>query len=78
MFSPAPSASRIKRYAEEAAATHNVEPQDVMSATRAVAPVKARWAMWKRLSDEGFSIASIARAVGRHHTTVMYALRKVG
>lgn len=78
MITPAPSASRIKRYAAEAAAAHDVEPADVMGTARTVAFVQARWAMWKRLSDEGFSIASIARAFGRHHTTVLYALRKVG
>ena len=76
MISPAPSASRIERYAAEAAAAHAVQPEDVMGSARTVAIVQARWTMWKRLFDEGFSTSSIARAVGRHHTTVMHALRK--
>lgn len=32
--------------------------------------------MWRRLSDEGFSLYAIGQAVGRHHTTVMHALRQ--
>jgi chromosomal replication initiation ATPase DnaA len=76
MISPAPSASRIERYAAEVAAAHDLQPADVMGSARTVAIVQARWAMWKRLFDEGFSTSSIARAVGRHHTTVMHALRK--
>ncbi len=76
MISPAPSASRIERYAAEAAAAHGVEPAEVMGTARTFALVQARWAVWKRLSNEGFSTSSIARAVGFHHTTVMHALRK--
>jgi chromosomal replication initiation ATPase DnaA len=76
MISPAPSASRIERYAAEVAAAHDVEPDDVMGSARTVAIVQARWALWKRLFDDGFSTSSIARSVGRHHTTVMHALRK--
>lgn len=76
MISPAPSASRLERYAAEAAATYGVEPAEVTGTARTGAIVQARWAMWKRLSKEGFSTSSIARAVGCHHTTVMHALRK--
>jgi hypothetical protein len=32
--------------------------------------------MWRRLSDEGFSLYAIGQAVGRHHTKIMRALRK--
>jgi len=77
MISPAPSASRIERYAAEAAAAHDVKPADVIGPARTVTIVQARWAMWKRLSKDGFSTSSIARAVGCHHTTVMHALKKV-
>lgn len=76
MISPAPSASRIERYAAEAAAAHGVDPAEVTGTARTAEIVQARWAMWKRLSKEGFSTSSIARAVGCHHTTVRHALRK--
>jgi chromosomal replication initiation ATPase DnaA len=33
--------------------------------------------MCKRFADDGFSTSSIARAVGRHHTTVMHALKTI-
>jgi chromosomal replication initiation ATPase DnaA len=47
-----------------------------MGRGRTVAVVRARVALWKRLSDDGFSLYAIGQAVGRHHTTVMHALRK--
>jgi chromosomal replication initiation ATPase DnaA len=76
MTSRAPSASRVERYAAEAAAAHDIAPEDVMGKGRTVAFVRARCAVWQRLSDEGFSLYAIGQAVGRHHTTVMHALRK--
>jgi chromosomal replication initiation ATPase DnaA len=47
-----------------------------MGRGRTVAVVRARVALWKRLSNEGFTMYAIGQAVGRHHTTVMHALRK--
>ncbi len=47
-----------------------------MGTGRTVAFVRARWVVWKRLSDEGFSLYAIGQAVGRHHTTIMHALKK--
>lgn len=76
MISPAPSASRVEQYAAEAAAAHDITPEDLMGRGRAVKLVRARCVVWKRLFDEGFSMNAIALAVGRHHTTVMHALRK--
>lgn len=75
MISAEPSASRVEEYAAEAAAAYHVAPIDVMGTGRTVAFVEARRAVWKRLFDDGFSTSSIARAVGRHHTTVMHALK---
>lgn len=75
MISAEPSASRVEQYAAEAAAAYFVEPSDVMGTGRTVAFVEARRAVWRRLADEGFSTSSIARAVGRHHTTVRHALK---
>ena len=77
MTGRAPSASRVERYAAEAAAAHDVTPEDVMGTGRTVPFVRARWEVWKPLSDEGFSLYAIGQAVGRHHTTIMHALRKV-
>lgn len=77
MTGRAPSASRVERYAAEAAAAHDVTPQDVMGKRRTVAAVRARRVVCKRLSDEGFSLYAIGQAVGCHHTTVMHALRKM-
>lgn len=75
-MSPAPSKSRIAQHAAEAAAAHGVTPEDVMGRGRTVGVVRARVALWQRLSDEGFSLYAIGQAVDRHHTTVMHALRK--
>ncbi len=47
-----------------------------MGTGRTVAFVCARWTVWKRLSNEGFSLHAIGQAVGRHHTTIMHALKK--
>ena len=77
MTGRAPSALRVERYAAEAASTYGISATDVMGTARTVAFVSARCVMWKRLYDEGFSKAAIGRAVGRHHTTVMHALRKM-
>ncbi len=76
MTSRAPSVSRVERYAVEVAAAYGIAASDVMGTARTADFVSARWAMWKRLFDDGFSMAAIGRAVGRHHTTVMHALRK--
>jgi chromosomal replication initiation ATPase DnaA len=76
MTSRAPSASRVAQYAAEAAAAQDVNPEARMGRGRTVAVVRARVALWKRLSDDGFSLYAIGQAVGRHHTTVMHALRK--
>lgn len=71
-----PSASRVERYVAEAAAAHDITREDVMGTGRTVAFVCARWTVWKRLSNEGFSLHAIGQAVGRHHTTIMHALKK--
>ena len=71
-----PSASRVAQYAAEAAAANDVHPDDVMGTARTVSFVRARCQVWRRLYDDGFSMYAIGQAVGRHHTTVMHALRK--
>ncbi|RYF50288.1 MAG: hypothetical protein EOO38_06030 [Cytophagaceae bacterium] len=76
MTSRAPSVSRVEQYAAEAAAAHDITAEDVMGNGRSIEFVQARWSMWRRLSDEGFTLYAIGQAVGRHHTTIMHALRK--
>jgi chromosomal replication initiation ATPase DnaA len=75
-MSHTPSPSRVAQYAAEAAADNNVDPADVMGTARTASFVRARCHMWRRLYEDGFSMAEIGKAVGRHHTTVMHALRK--
>ena len=75
MITAEPSTSWVEQYAAEAASAYFLTRADVMVAGRSVVFVEARRAMWKRFADDSSSTSSIVRAVGRHHTTVMHALK---
>jgi chromosomal replication initiation ATPase DnaA len=58
------------------AEAHGVTLGDVLGYSRRAYIVAARRAAMHALRDEcGYSLCQIGRLLGRHHTTVMHALR---
>lgn len=69
---------RVRLYACIAAANHGTTIPRVMSQSRYKRDVQARWELWRRLHEDGFSFSRIGRWTGRHHTTVMHGLGLIG
>lgn len=63
-------------YAAQEAWERNVATRDIFSPTRLPHVVAARTAVMRRLRDDGYSLMAIGRMMGRHHSTVIHALRK--
>lgn len=55
------------------------KPRDQQPKTKVKRPERppADWDAWKRMRDGGMSLPQIGRAVGRHHTTILSALRRL-
>lgn len=68
---------RADRLIEEACAYLEVAPDAVRGPLRCHDLVAARWLCCDLLRRAGFSPAAIARALGKDHSTVVHALRKV-
>lgn len=49
---------------------------DLLSDCRLSELVRLRHAWWQRLAALGWTASEIGRHVGRHHTTILHALRK--
>jgi len=66
---------RVIAYAREEAERYGWTLELVLGRGRA--PSDARQAVMRRLRADGFSYPEIGMMMGRHHTTVMHACRKV-
>lgn len=80
-----PSQGRIASLIATASEGADVSPSDVRNVVhphrepvRLRRVVRARWAVWKALREEGFGYAPIANAWGcnLNHTSIMYAERQ--
>jgi chromosomal replication initiation ATPase DnaA len=60
-----------------AADLYGVDVDDVLSTSRADRAVRARQGACWLLRGHGMSLPEIGRALGRDHTTVLYACRKI-
>lgn len=67
---------RVRSYAEQEAARHGVDVAAVLGNDRHRKPARARQAVMRRLSDDGFTLGQIGGWLHRHHTTVLHAVRK--
>lgn len=67
---------RVRLYAYEEAQNAGVEAAAVLSPTRGtLAAIRARFAVMRRLRDDGFHVTQIARWLGRDHSTVVHGLQ---
>lgn len=66
---------RHARLLAEAAFIHGVKPADIMGRSRDWKVVRARRQMMTRYREAGYTLPRIAAIFGRHHTTVMAAIR---
>lgn len=67
---------RVKRYAEEIAAEHDVSVRAILSFDRTGSLWRARRAVWRRLRDDGFSSAQIGAWFNRDGSTVRATLSR--
>ena len=66
----------VSRIAEESEILHNLVPGTIMGPGRSDRAVKARWLVMATLDARGWSQSQIGRVLGKHHTTVLNALRQ--
>jgi hypothetical protein len=71
------SRSRYRAMIEAEAAHAGVNPKLVLGWSRQTACTEIRLRVWRQLRDEGCSLPVIARAAGRHHSTILYGLRRL-
>lgn len=71
---PAP----IDRLLRCTAQAHNITQFAMRTSTRRKDVVAARWAFAEWARSEGYSLPVIGRAINKHHTTILHALRQVG
>lgn len=62
----------------EVAARHGVDPDDLHGPSRLRRICRARWEAMRLLRARGLSSPMIGRMFNRDHTSVLYALRKLG
>lgn len=61
----------------DVAAEHHVKATDIAGKVRQAPIVAARWEVWRRLRDLGWSMAEIGRRTGHDHTSVMHGLGRL-
>lgn len=69
----------FKAVLTEVSRTTGVSALEIMADVRRREVCRARWTVFKKLRDEGYSLPQIGKHANRHHTTVMWgiaALRK--
>jgi hypothetical protein len=66
------SPDRWIREATQEAVEAGLKPGLLLAGRRGGGYHQARWRVWHRLSEAGYSYASIARACGADHTSVRY------
>lgn len=72
-----PSRARIDDLARRFAIELKIGRDLILSKSHKPGPARARWLMYKVLREEGFSFPGIGLAMGVHHTTVLYGLRRL-
>ncbi len=68
---------RVKLYACIEAANHGVTIAQIMGEERKRKTVAARWAVMRRLYQDGLTVTQIGRWMNRDHTAVLHALGHV-
>lgn len=58
-----------------AAQAYDVRPSYILGKSREREHVQARWHAARLMREEGLSLPQIGRALNRHHTTIMQALK---
>lgn len=61
---------------QAAAVRHGVDLETIMGPCKQSEIVAARWEGWAKAHAAGHAIAAIARATGRHHTSVMHGIAR--
>ena len=64
------------KFVEDIAAAHEVSYGEVIGDRHDYPIVRARWAVYAGLRDRGWSLPKIGRRLRKHHTTVLYGLRR--
>ena len=73
-----PMPPRVRDYAAAAAREHGVSVADVLGRGRTAPVYAARRRVMRQLRVDGFTLTLIGRWMGRHHSTVVHALRVQG
>jgi chromosomal replication initiation ATPase DnaA len=74
MVSHQPSPQRVASAISRAWVETGVSPEAIRSQSKRRDVTRARWVAWRLLHErDGFGFASIGRAFGCHHTSVLYA-----
>lgn len=68
---------RVLEYAAIEGEKVGLTADEVLRAGAARAPSRARWAVMRRLRDDGFTHRQIGHWLGLDHTTVSYGLREI-
>lgn len=71
-----PTRERAEQLAAEIAADRGVTKADLFEGRGHAKVWRARHELYLRLWREDFPIAVIAKALGKHHTTIMHGLQK--
>ncbi len=69
--------ARTKALAGLIAAEIGCDPQNILSRCRVPHLVQARWRLIKELRSNGYSLTQIGRQLGRDHTSILHALRRL-
>lgn len=59
----------------ESAEAHHTTVEETLGRGRNLCAVRARWALWRLMSDAGLSSVEIGRLTERDHTTILAALK---
>lgn len=65
--------AKWEREVKQEAAARGVDPVKVMAGVGSQPYASVRWAVWRKLKSDSYSITSIGRASGFSHTTIFFA-----
>lgn len=74
IYSEAITWTKAYDVAEQIATIYGLTREDLLGKCRDAIHVEARLALYRKLRDAKWSYPMIGEFVGRHHTTIMYAL----
>lgn len=68
----------LRQIAEEVAVQTGISADDMLSRSRKLPVRRARWHIWKRLAERGWSSMRIGKVWNFDHTTILHGLGMVG